>query len=80
MSEAEASAISRVRCQQIMTKNVTTAGPEMTLNEVATLMRDGDMGSVPVVDGGKLVGIVTDRDIVIRCIPRAWDRSAVNNL
>ena len=32
------------------------------------MMREGDVGSLPVVDGGKLVGIVTDRDIVVRAI------------
>ena len=32
------------------------------------MMRDGDMGSVPVVDDGRLIGIVTDRDIVVRCV------------
>jgi CBS domain-containing protein len=40
----------------------------MTLQQVAVLMRDGDMGAVPVVEGGKLVGIVTDRDIVVRSV------------
>jgi CBS domain-containing protein len=45
----------------------------MPLREVAALMRDGDMGSVPVVDGGKLVGIVTDRDIVVRSIADGKD-------
>jgi CBS domain-containing protein len=40
----------------------------MTLQQVAALMREGDMGSIPVVEGGKLVGIVTDRDIVVRSI------------
>jgi len=32
------------------------------------MMRDGEMGAVPVVDGGKLIGIVTDRDIVVRAV------------
>ena len=68
MTEAETSAISRMRCSEIMTKNVRTATRDMSLQEVAALMRDGDMGAVPVVDGGKLIGIVTDRDIVIRVI------------
>lgn len=40
----------------------------MTLHEVAVMMRDGDVGAVPVVDEGKLIGIVTDRDIVVRCV------------
>jgi CBS domain-containing protein len=56
-----------------MTSNVKTATREMPLREVAALMRDGDMGSVPVVDGGKLVGIVTDRDIVVRSIADGKD-------
>jgi CBS domain-containing protein len=64
----ETASLSRTRCSDIMTKNVKTATSEMPLRDVASIMRDGDMGSVPVVDGGKLVGIVTDRDIVIRCI------------
>ena len=51
-----------------MTKNVQTATREMSLREVAAIMRDGDMGAVPVVDEGRLIGIVTDRDIVVRCI------------
>ncbi len=68
MTEAEATAISRMRCSKIMTKNVRTAAPGMTLRDAAAMMRDGDMGSVPVVDDGKLVGIITDRDIVVRAI------------
>ena len=51
-----------------MTKNVQTAASSASLREVAEMMREGDMGAVPVVDAGKLVGIVTDRDIVVRAI------------
>lgn len=75
MTEAETSAISRMRCRDIMTKNVRTATPGMTLSEVAVMMRDGDMGAVPVVDDGKLTGIVTDRDIVVRCVAEGRDAS-----
>lgn len=64
----EATRGERVKCREIMTANVTTATREMTLREVARLLREGDMGSVPVVEGGRLVGIVTDRDIVVRAI------------
>ncbi len=66
MSEAETSAISRMRVSEIMTKSVRTASRDSSLREVATIMREGDMGAVPVVDAGKLIGIVTDRDIVVR--------------
>lgn len=62
------SAIDRLRCSEIMTKDVRTASPEASLREVAALMRDGDMGAVPIVDGKRLIGIVTDRDIVVRAV------------
>jgi len=68
MTQAENSAISRHRVGDIMTKSVRTASPSATLREVAEMMRDGDMGAVPIVDENKLVGIVTDRDIVVRGI------------
>ena len=65
---AEAKRDARVRCRDIMTASVTTATPDMSLQQVAGLMRDGDMGSIPVVEAGKLVGIVTDRDMVVRAL------------
>ena len=68
MTEAERSAISRLRCSEIMTKNVRTAAGSATLRDVAVMMREGDMGAVPIVDEGRLVGIVTDRDIVVRAV------------
>jgi CBS domain-containing protein len=62
----------RRRCRDIMTRNLTTAKREMTLQQVAQLMREGDMGAVPVVDDvNKLVGILTDRDIVVRAVADA---------
>lgn len=75
MTDAERAAISRMRCSEIMTREVRTATRDMTLRDVATMMRDGDMGSVPVVEGGRLVGIVTDRDIVVRCVSDGRDPS-----
>ncbi|HRH41536.1 MAG TPA: CBS domain-containing protein [Pyrinomonadaceae bacterium] len=73
MSEKEFSANARKRCREIMTGSVTTATSEMTLQEVAVLMRDGDMGSLPIVEGKKLIGIITDRDIVVRAIADGKD-------
>lgn len=68
MSEAGSTAKTRMRCREIMTTSVQTATREMPLKDAAALMRDGDMGSIPVVEDGRLVGIVTDRDIVVRSI------------
>jgi CBS domain-containing protein len=68
MTESESSAISRTRCSEIMTKTVRTATSSKSVRDVAALMREGDMGAVPVVDEGGLIGIVTDRDIVVRVV------------
>ncbi len=63
----------RIKCREIMTSSVQTATRDMTLQAAAIMMRDGDMGSIPVVEDGKLVGIVTDRDIVVRSIAEGLD-------
>ena len=76
MSEKTFSENARRRCREIMTGNVRTATREMTLREIAGLMRDGDMGAVPIVENEKLVGIVTDRDIVVRAIAEGRDSTA----
>lgn len=68
MTESGSPPKSRIKCREIMTKSVRTASPGDTIRQVAELMRDGDMGAVPILDNGKLVGIVTDRDIVVRSV------------
>lgn len=68
MGQGESSVHSRQKCHEIMTKNVRTAAPLASLRELAAMMRDGDMGAVPIVDAERLVGIVTDRDIVVRAV------------
>ena len=73
MAENQISVNERRRCREIMTRSVTTATREMSLQVVAALMRDGDMGSLPVIENGKLVGIVTDRDIVVRAVAEGKD-------
>jgi CBS domain-containing protein len=62
-----------MKVSQLMTKNVSVADLETTLEEIATMMRDEDAGAIPVLDEKKLVGIVTDRDIVVRCIAEGRD-------
>ena len=50
----------------IMTRSIATVQREETLQAAAQRMREMDVGSLPVLDGKALVGIVTDRDIAIR--------------
>jgi CBS domain-containing protein len=55
-----------MKVQDVMTSNVNSCRPENNLAEVATMMWDGDCGVVPVVDdAGKVIGMITDRDIAI---------------
>ena len=62
-----------MKVRDIMTTDVATATPETTLEDIATMMRDEDTGAIPVLDDDELVGIITDRDIVIRCIAEGKD-------
>jgi len=55
-----------MRVRELMTDSVKTVTPATPLRDVARLMRDEDIGSVPVAENDKLIGMVTDRDIVIR--------------
>lgn len=57
----------------IMTRNPKTVRPSDTLQQLAQLMVDEDTGIIPVVDGGRLVGVVTDRDIVCRALASGAD-------
>ena len=52
----------------IMTKNVETCSLLDNVFEVAVKMKEWNVGAVPIVDNDKLVGMITDRDIVLRCI------------
>lgn len=92
---------SHVRCRDIMTRDVTVATREATLQQVASMMRDEDTGVIPVVEAadaaattnqstdqagrgghrsinnGKLVGLITDRDIVLRAVALGHDARTV---
>jgi len=62
-----------MKVSDIMTREPSTLAPKATLGEAATIMKQEDCGSVPVVDGGRLIGIVTDRDIVVRVVAAGKD-------
>lgn len=53
-----------MQVKDAMHKGVEWASPDTPLREIAKLMRQHDIGAVPIGDGDKLVGMVTDRDIV----------------
>ena len=57
-----------MKIQDIMTKKPSTVTPDTGVVQAARLMKDEDIGVIPVVDGDRVVGIVTDRDIAIRAV------------
>jgi CBS domain-containing protein len=58
---------SHLRCRDLMTRQVTTCNKNTRLQDIARLMREEDIGALPVLDEkGKLEGIVTDRDLIIK--------------
>ena len=57
----------------VMTPGVETTTSSEALRDAARTMREGDFGSMPVVDDGRLVGILTDRDIVVRGVAEGLD-------
>ncbi len=54
--------------QKAMTSNPTAITPDTTVQEAARLMKSEDVGALPIVEDGRLTGVVTDRDLAIRGI------------
>jgi CBS domain-containing protein len=52
--------------RDVMTRNPECVSEKDSLRDVARIMKDQDTGVVPVVDGKKIIGLITDRDIVVR--------------
>lgn len=63
--------------RDLMTADPQCCTADTPLNEVANLMVECDCGEIPVVDGAKLIGVVTDRDIVCRIVAKGKNPSAM---
>jgi CBS domain-containing protein len=59
-----------MQIKDVMTMDVTFVAPSTPIAEVARRMRDADIGATPVIDNDELVGMVTDRDIVLRLVAK----------
>lgn len=64
--------------RDVMTTNLVIATPETTLEEIAAMMKIGDTGVIPVAEEGELIGLITDRDIVVRCVAEGRDPAEVS--
>jgi CBS domain-containing protein len=59
--------------REVMSKNIQTVDAEGSIKQAAVLMRDMDVGMLPVQEGDRLVGTVTDRDITVRATANGRD-------
>lgn len=57
-----------MKVSEVMTAQVVTAKPNSTVKQVAKTMSEIDSGVIPVVEDGKVLGLITDRDIVVRVV------------
>jgi len=57
-----------MKARDLMTAAPCCCSPDDSIQEVAQMMRDHDCGSVPVVEGKQVIGIVTDRDLTVRAL------------
>jgi CBS domain-containing protein len=61
------------KVHDVMTDSPRCVTPETSVSDAAVLMESEDVGSLPILDGDQLAGVVTDRDIVIRAIAKGKD-------
>lgn len=59
-----------MKVSEVMTQDVRTVRPDQTAREAANFMLDADAGSIPVSEGDRLLGMITDRDIAVRGVAR----------
>ena len=66
-----------MKLKGIMTRDVEVIHPDDSLQTAAQKMQDRDIGFLPVCDGDRLVGVVSDRDIIVRVIAEGMDPKAM---
>jgi CBS domain-containing protein len=62
-----------MQVRDIMSQDVTALAPSISIADVAAIMRQLEIGSLPVMDQDQLIGIITDRDIVVRVVAEGLD-------
>jgi CBS domain-containing protein len=59
-----------MKVSEVMTRGVQTIRPDQSAQQAASFMLDADTGSIPVADGDRLIGMITDRDIAVRGVAK----------
>jgi len=66
-----------MKISDVMTREVETIRPDQTAREAAAFMVSADAGSIPVTEGDKLIGMITDRDIAVRGVAKGHGPDAL---
>ena len=66
-------AVRGINVRDVLTARPRCAAPDMPLSQVAELMETQDIGVVPILDGDRLVGMITDRHTVVRAVAKEKD-------
>lgn len=66
-----------MQIRDVMTDSVVSVSPSDTIPNVAKKMNTHDIGIIPVCDNGSLLGVITDRDIVLRCVATDKDINSI---
>ncbi|MDO1559990.1 CBS domain-containing protein [Brevundimonas sp. 2R-24] len=66
-----------MRVRSLMHEGVVCADADATARDLARLMRENDVGCIPISDNGQMIGIITDRDVTLRVTAAGGDPDAV---
>ncbi|HZM20380.1 MAG TPA: CBS domain-containing protein [Anaerolineales bacterium] len=66
-----------MKLKEIMTSDIEVIHPTDTLQTAAQKMRDRDIGFLPVCDGERLIGVLSDRDMIVRALAEGMDSKAI---
>ncbi|MFL6733011.1 MAG: CBS domain-containing protein [Sphingomicrobium sp.] len=61
-----------MKVSEVMTRDVQTVRPDQPVQQAASFMLSADAGSIPVTEGDRLIGMITDRDIAVRGIAKGY--------
>jgi CBS domain-containing protein len=61
-----------MKISEVMTRDVQTVRPDQSAQEAARFMLKAEAGSIPVTDGDRLIGMITDRDIAVRGVAKGY--------
>ena len=61
-----------MKVSEVMTRDVQTVRPDQPVQQAASFMLNADAGSIPVTDGDRLIGMITDRDIAVRGVAKGY--------